>query len=105
LLRVEQLVDFPAEMPQRTQFRQVLEHLDQVLPFRARQLLVPLDDQEAVLVDELRLLLVGRPAPPHPLLLLFALATARTPATGVAAFCLLAPQASDAVENLVGDVL
>src|SRR5689334_24095224 len=74
LLGAEQPIDLPAEVPQRAQFRQVAEHLAQVLPILLGQVLRALDDQEAVLVHEAGLLLERRAAPPRPPLLLLTLA-------------------------------
>src|SRR5262249_1620161 len=119
LLGAEQLVDVPTEVPQHAQLRQVLEHPHQVVPLPACQVLRPLDDQVAVLVHECRLLLVGRPAPPRPPLLLLALSSppplrvvllrlwASRPPRGprVAPPRLDAPQAADGGQYLVVDVL
>src|ERR1700683_3796465 len=76
LLRAEQHVDVATKVPQGAQFGQIREHLAQVVPIPPRQVLGPLDDQEAVLVHERRLLLVPWPTLPCPPLLLLTLASA-----------------------------
>src|SRR5204863_2090024 len=81
------------------------EHLLEVGPLLLAELLLPLDDQVAVLEHEVRLPLVAGPLALGPLLGPLPGPAALALAAGLAPPGHLPPEAADGVEHLVGDVL
>lgn len=101
---VQQPVEVLAERPERPQFGQIGKQLLQVGPLGRGQLGGALDDQGAVLPDEGRFLLGGRPAPPPSGLLPLAGAASTALAALPPPPRLRPPQAADGIEHLVQHV-